>query len=64
MDPDVHVEGTPFALRWHDFWDSLKMSQRYESKIDRVPDFVMAFKNGTWRCDDIWDMGKERTGFQ
>ena len=61
---DAHVSGTPFSLRWHDFWDSLGMSNRYQTKIGKVPEFFWTKVNGTWRCDGIWDMGMTKTGFQ
>jgi hypothetical protein len=61
---DAHVSSTPFSLRWHDFWDSLGMSKRYMTKLDKVPESFWTMANGTWRCDDIWDMGTSKDGFQ
>lgn len=58
------LESTPFSLRWHDFWSSLGMSKRYQTRFGRVVEFLWTKVDGTWRCDGIWDMGESREGFQ
>lgn len=64
VDEDARLAGTPFSLRWHDFWHSLNMSKRYQTRFGRIPDFLWSMANGTWRCDDIWDLGRFKDGFQ
>ncbi|KAF5484624.1 hypothetical protein CGCS363_v014482 [Colletotrichum siamense] len=53
----------PMSMRWHDFWYSVGVSSRYESRFDKIPDFLWTLENGDWICDDIWNLGKTKTGF-
>ena len=64
VEEEANLKGTPFSLRWHDFWHTLHMTKRYQTRFGRVPEFLWTMVDGTWRCDGIWDLGKQRDGFQ
>uniref|UniRef100_L2FZY6 Hexosyltransferase n=2 Tax=Colletotrichum fructicola (strain Nara gc5) TaxID=1213859 RepID=L2FZY6_COLFN len=53
----------PMSMRWHDFWYSVGVSSRYESRFDKIPEFLWTLENGDWICDGIWNLGKTKTGF-
>ncbi|WYZ35702.1 hypothetical protein EsH8_X_000349 [Colletotrichum jinshuiense] len=52
----------PMSVRWHDFWYWMGVSDRYEARFDRIPDFLWTREDGHWICDGIWDMGETKTG--
>ncbi|KAF6843892.1 putative beta-1,3-N-acetylgalactosaminyltransferase 2 [Colletotrichum musicola] len=53
----------PMSMRWHDFWSWMGVSTRYQSRFDRIPDFIWTVEDGDWICDGIWNVGKTKTGF-
>ncbi|CAI0652851.1 unnamed protein product [Colletotrichum noveboracense] len=53
----------PMSMRWHDFWYSVGVSSRYESRFDKIPEFLWTLENGDWICDGVWNLGKTKTGF-
>ncbi|KAF9878107.1 hypothetical protein CkaCkLH20_04145 [Colletotrichum karsti] len=58
-----YASQTPMSMRWHDVWYSLGVSSRYESRFDRIPDFLWTVENGDWICDGIWNLGNRKTGY-
>ncbi|TDZ25144.1 Beta-1,3-galactosyltransferase 1 [Colletotrichum orbiculare MAFF 240422] len=51
------------SLLWHDFWYRLGFSTRYDSRFERIPEFMWTLEDGgSWVCDGIWDLGKTRMG--
>ncbi|SPO06865.1 uncharacterized protein DNG_09559 [Cephalotrichum gorgonifer] len=54
---------TPFSVHWFDFWDFVGFGHRHRSRFDGIPDFLWSFQDGSWICDDIWNLGKTKTGY-
>ncbi|KAK6210965.1 hypothetical protein QIS74_10229 [Colletotrichum tabaci] len=53
----------PMSVRWHDFWFWMGVSDRYDARFERIPDFLWTREDGHWICDGIWDLGTTKTGF-
>ena len=63
-DEELGPEKSPsFYTLWLDFVHRLNLSTHWKSRFERIPDFLWSYDNGTWLCDDIWRLGRTRTGY-
>lgn len=53
----------PWLVYWHDFWTSIGLSGQYDSRFQRIPDFLWTQRKGSWICDGIWNLGKTKEGY-
>ncbi|KAK1675788.1 hypothetical protein BDP55DRAFT_663713 [Colletotrichum godetiae] len=53
----------PMSMKWDDFWFWMGVSDRYDARFDRIPDFLWTKEDGHWICDGIWDLGETKTGY-
>lgn len=49
-----------WKMLWHDFWTWAGVSGQYDSRFDRIPEFLWALDEGDWICDGIWNLGKSK----
>ncbi|KAK1449032.1 hypothetical protein CMEL01_08347 [Colletotrichum melonis] len=65
--PPVYHSGPetqrPMSMKWDDFWFWMGVSDRYDARFDRIPDFLWTREDGHWICDGIWDLGETKTGY-
>lgn len=53
----------PWSAYWHDFWTAMRLSGQYDSRFQRIPDFLWSQKEGSWICDGIWNLGQTKEGY-
>ncbi|KAG9251332.1 uncharacterized protein F5Z01DRAFT_627810 [Emericellopsis atlantica] len=53
----------PFRVRWWDLMMRFKLVTTWSSRFDMIPDSLWKMDNGSWICDDIWRLGRSRTGY-
>lgn len=54
-----------FVMLWLDFWHAVGATTYLTPRVERIPAFFWSRRdNGDWMCDEIWNVGKARTGHQ
>ncbi|KAH7367464.1 hypothetical protein B0T11DRAFT_275325 [Plectosphaerella cucumerina] len=54
-----------FVMLWLDFWHAVGATTYLTPRVERIPAYFWSRRdNGDWMCDDIWNVGKTRTGHQ
>lgn len=54
---------TPLYIRLFDILHSTGLHRRWNTRFDRIPNFLWSLKEGEWMCDDIWNLGRSKTGY-
>ena len=55
---------TPLSLKWLDFWSWTGLGRPFRSRFEMIPDFFWSMdEDGNWICDDIWNLGKTKEGW-
>lgn len=57
-------EAPTAAAHLHDFLYWLGVGTRHMSALAEMPDRLFKYVDGEWICDDVWRLGKYRTGLQ
>jgi beta-1,3-galactosyltransferase 1 len=53
----------PFSMRWFDFWYSMGINGIWRERFEDIPYFLWKRVENNWICDDIFNMGPTKTGY-